>query len=1621
MSDKYYSGLGKKSNVAPFSKNIRNNSDNEYSDNFGIEDDEFTDETITSDDIRMIGSNKPSNVGNNNYGNYNYQMNSFNPSKASAMPSAKYDVNNPSYRISGGFNSLNKTSSFGLGDNNFKSSTMYGGLHSTNNNLNKAYDPYSNININQNYSSAGFKSDRDKYNIDIDIKKYDDDKDKKDNINSKNNVNNNKPKETSFNYNYNLNNYNSNLNYSSNYKKEIEKENNNNISNDHTSNNKVNGNQPKKKKKDFFDDLDNQLKKDKLNSEYDDEFGLQLQNTDNDHLNIKSAEADSDDLKEITNINKELESMSNSKDLNEASLKKKSKLSLNKNISNKLNSFKNSKVSEEEDGNKSVDDEDDESSINQNLYNIKKKKKGQKFSNFKNDSDAEIHTNNSNENAFHDDLNSYRQTEDYDKSNKYDNNNNSNSNNIKKNENHSKKSAAHNLDTNEDYHDSTISINAYMENTKNEANSNREDKSPKNNLTDKTNNINNNKKRLNSQIQNKNPYPDIEITHSNNDLEYNNFSSSYKSKSKKEDFDYDKFTMSQSQSKDFNTNNNLNNLNKLNDPTTQSINEKLNFYDPLKMEEYLKKSEGANFNKPNEENNNNNKNYINNNKNDANTAINIKGNNIENLTTSKDLSKNKIQNEKDKSSYNYSQDVFLSQEKKSEKQYNSHLNNKDDIESEYNHFDDFDSILDSIHNDSTPYKIANSNTNRDFISSNSQAITASIGLNINSNNNINNLGDKKESAEEANKKDKVNSNKLTDKLGNNNLNRNSKIENNKITLTLNVNQNTNNENKILKTVQNKTIEEKSEKSSDIHDSKENEKNSNYNFDYTGLGGSSSAIQKSKSHTPDHKSATNFNSENLIRVIIANEMGKYITEKNLNTDNNKNQLNNNLKEYDNKKENNDSNNDKTNLNKAKGEILNKFVLIERTNNFLLNNDNSKIKVAKAIKPEKFFKLYSSRIEELTLYGNGLSRKDIREMKLDTALGEERKKREFFEFNYNRQKELIDDLENKIRRLKAVEIENSETKKLNIELENKYAQLEKDLKEIKNEYDYKMRLVEERVTNRESKNETRKVAEMKVKYDIELDNLKMEIKEKLEEIEYLKKKCDLLEKENNKLSLNKITAIEINEKIRELQNENFIIHEKLNETKNELDNAENEKAKLEKKLEILQVELLQKQIFIDENNKNIMGGNKDKEKENARQNDNSLSKNFITYPENFFRSDTLHYYNNMNVFEQIYNERENNTQDILIQSYLKEIQNLQNEIKLIKNINAINKYSTAGGLNFNPINQESNALNCNFNPNYLYEVNYDNNEGELSFNNRDEDKINQLNNDDIANPDNDSSLQIYQNKLNNSNSKIKKNNYFTENNKNNNKINNENFPKNKNNQKHNHNNLSRTKASLNNNNNNTSIGSMNRNYHKNNNKSFQNCSVLKQCAEENIKVLSKLLSEKIIDENSWYDGMKLFADEIKLRDKNRTGELDLETYLTILMEIIKIQMGKYELIEIFNNFYKCAPNKIKASDLFNALVNNEPSAFFIQSDPGYLLQIEKKIIEYERIINDKEKQITDLKQKLGKFQDKITNIEKEIKEIKEKNEALEKEKQSNQFVFNEIMKNNYIRNSAMTNMNMGIQVT
>lgn len=104
-------------------------------------------------------------------------------------------------------------------------------------------------------------------------------------------------------------------------------------------------------------------------------------------------------------------------------------------------------------------------------------------------------------------------------------------------------------------------------------------------------------------------------------------------------------------------------------------------------------------------------------------------------------------------------------------------------------------------------------------------------------------------------------------------------------------------------------------------------------------------------------------------------------------------------------------------------------------------------------------------------------------------------------------------------------------------------EDDMRLLEAEFDRKLKLQEERMLMRKSKNEDRDKDEMRRKHYLELEELKMKIDEKNEEADYFKSKNEKLEAEISSLRLGRGD----NKRMRELENEIGILKAQLSDAK------------------------------------------------------------------------------------------------------------------------------------------------------------------------------------------------------------------------------------------------------------------------------------------------------------------------------------------------------------------------------------------------------------------------------------------------------------------------------------------
>ena len=284
----------------------------------------------------------------------------------------------------------------------------------------------------------------------------------------------------------------------------------------------------------------------------------------------------------------------------------------------------------------------------------------------------------------------------------------------------------------------------------------------------------------------------------------------------------------------------------------------------------------------------------------------------------------------------------------------------------------------------------------------------------------------------------------------------------------------------------------------------------------------------------------------------------------------------------------------------------------------------------------------------------TKKDIKEMKLEYALTEERKRKEVLQIQNEKMKEQIQDYEQKLRRMKRLEVENSELMKLKLESEMKYTELEQELKSIIADYEHKYKLAEQRIVAREEKNETRKLAELERQLKLEIHNLRTELTDKSNELRDICKEKHILEDQNSKLMIGQMAKIETDDRIKELQYENFLLHERNNELLEKLEKMSQQKEKIERKQ--FEKEILNK---IDE------AYTSDFNKEEDYK--NPFESKRITTKENNIKIIFNNNQNNSNLFEQLNIEREQNLLDNINKTLQQEIKRTNDELLSLKNIN------------------------------------------------------------------------------------------------------------------------------------------------------------------------------------------------------------------------------------------------------------------------------------------------------------------------------------------------------------------
>ena len=398
----------------------------------------------------------------------------------------------------------------------------------------------------------------------------------------------------------------------------------------------------------------------------------------------------------------------------------------------------------------------------------------------------------------------------------------------------------------------------------------------------------------------------------------------------------------------------------------------------------------------------------------------------------------------------------------------------------------------------------------------------------------------------------------------------------------------------------------------------------------------------------------------------------------------------------------------------------------------------------------------------------------------------------------------------RRRETVEFElNALKEKYNMlldEIQKMNNQNNQDFEELKNNYENTMKSIEKNIAVRETQKYQNKLKDMENKYQSDLIKKDNEIEKLKNDYEYLQNRYSILEEENKKIK-------DINEKeeeIHQLKAENYRLHEENNELK--------------------QKRNLDPDVILKNNNNNQ---------------DN--------------KSDT------MKVYEQLLNEREINTQENLLNNYLKEIKKLNEEILFLKSLHPGNKSGILGQKQKNNLNNVEMTLN-------------------------------------------------------------------------------------------------------------------NINYKKSNENYVINPSI-QESVEKQIKKLQNFLLPSSPNDMSENKMILMEKEFNRLQNKESPNEITFDNFFTV-MKRLQVPLTSNELIEIFNNFPRVKGNRIRMNDFINAINSKAPSAFFLQSDPTYLNELESKLVTSQNRIKELEKFILVNNNENEEFKEQLQKSMNENKLLKNK---------------------------------------
>ena len=156
-------------------------------------------------------------------------------------------------------------------------------------------------------------------------------------------------------------------------------------------------------------------------------------------------------------------------------------------------------------------------------------------------------------------------------------------------------------------------------------------------------------------------------------------------------------------------------------------------------------------------------------------------------------------------------------------------------------------------------------------------------------------------------------------------------------------------------------------------------------------------------------------------------------------------------------------------------------------------------------------------------------------------------------------------------------------------------------------------------------------------------------------------------------------------------------------------------------------------------------------------------------------------------------------------------------------------------------------------------------------------------------------------------------------------------------------------------------------------------LQESAEKQIKKLQNFLLPSANDPNN---KLILLEKELsRLQNKESPNEITFTNYLNVMKQL-KVPLTSNELVEIFNNFPRIKGDRIKMNDFINALNSKSPSAFFLQSDPAYLNDLESRLIKAQNRIKELSKHIILSNNETEEFKSQLKKTMEENKILKNK---------------------------------------